>query len=164
MRVIKKLLLILLLTGCVSTLKTSVTGTKTAVLIEGLGSAPTVKNAYNEYLKSLGYTVYNTNHTEKKLIKANLCIGHSFGGGRLMRDDVTCDIVITMDAREWNASKNDSYVTKHKVHYNFYQQSGPRGYPVEGAVNKDMGRVGHMSLPKASFNYVSEILNHKETK
>lgn len=143
--------------SCVGTLKTPVTGHQTAILVEGLGSAPYLKNALNAGLEKQGYTVYNTNWKHSGTIKATVCIGHSFGGGRLMKLDVECGTVITLDAREWNASKNDSYVSIYKTHYNFWEdQDLLRGYTIQNAINRKI-KSSHIGLPKAASPQVLEI-------
>lgn len=155
----KRLLLILLLTGCVSNPKGELAGDRVAVTIEGLGSIQYVKSEYTKNLKALGYTVYNLTHTYNKPIVADVCIGHSFGGGRLMRNDVKCKLVITLDAREWNASNNDSYVSEHAKHFNLYQTSGLRGYVIVGAVNKEIKNCSHTRMPKCVTVEIMDILN-----
>jgi len=134
---------------------------KKAILVEGLASYNIgfVRNAYKDDLERLGYAVFSEPYTVQGPIKADLCIGHSFGAGRLMRSDVSCDLVITMDAREWKASNNDSYISKHIKHYNFYQSGSFRGYPIKGAINKEIKGVSHVGLPKKVKDDVMKKIN-----
>lgn len=150
-------LLMWMLVACVQDPKSIPEGDRVAILSEGLGDQPFLANALREGLVKQGYTVISTTYKYKGPIKAKVCAGHSFGGGRMMRNDVTCDIVLTFDAREWDASKNDSYKTRHKVHYNFWEkQDLLRGYPIEGAVNIEV-KANHIGLPKAAATKALEI-------
>ena len=124
--------------------------TKKMITVEGLGSLP--------YLAKQYPNAQHLNWKYKGPIRADICLGHSFGAGRLMRDDVKCGIVITLDAREWKASQNSKYVSTHSKHYNFYQTSGLRGYPIKNAVNKKVTGTSHTDLPRAAKDMVKEIL------
>jgi len=132
-----------------------------AYLVEGLASyeAGYVRKAYASDLEALGYVVHSVPYTFKGVIKAALCIGHSFGGGRLMRADVHCKVMITMDARSWKSSMNDKYVTTQKIHHNYYQSGMFSGHPIKGAMNTNITGVSHIGLPKKVKSQVMEGIN-----
>lgn len=161
MKFLKILLMVFLLIGCVTNPKTPLVGEKVAVTVEGLGDYPYVENAYTKELEAMGYTVYNLNYKFEKPIEAHVCIGHSFGGGRLMKFDVSCEIAFTLDAREWRFKNNDSYFSHYPKHYNFWEQrSLLRGYPIGNAINIEIKDASHIRLPRAAKSQILSILKN----
>lgn len=154
----------MLATSCTST-KVVESGTgKTAILVEGLASytAGFVRNNYKTELEELGYTVYSEPYTTNKPIKADVCIGHSFGGGAVINKFIFCKLLITMDPREWKASNNDNYVSpcidNECQHYNFWEEKDLlRGYPVAGAINKKISS-SHVALPGTIKSEILDII------
>ena len=123
-----------------------------------MGDLPIAKKTYKDRLEKLGFKVFSLNYKYKGPVKADICMGHSFGGGRLMKNDVECALVFTFDAREWKFTNNDSYVSNHALHYNFFQTRGLRGYPIKKAHNFEIIDRGHMRLPEQSCGHVLEII------
>lgn len=136
---------------------------KQAILIEGLFSfgAGYVRNVYKKPLEDLGYKVTSLPWTADIPDGADLIIAHSFGAGYLMRKKPICELLITMDARRmdfWNNSKLHAYIHYvHINHCNFFQSGLMRGWPIKGAINKEI-KSSHVGLPAKAFDDVMEIL------
>lgn len=137
---------------------------RSCILIEGLFSHKKgyVRNVFQKPLEARGYKVYSEPWNTKRELKADICIGHSFGAGRLLRDLVECETLITMDARYWDFYNNSKYlrpaISTCSNHYNFYQKIPLRGHPVRSAHNFDLGFCGHTRLPAEVFKKYGEVI------
>jgi hypothetical protein len=140
---------------------------KKALLIEGLFSYRLgfVREVFKKPLEEMGFEVESIPWTDaKKYVTRSqmLIIAHSFGAGYALQYKLPCDLLVTLDARRWDAWNNSKLVAPYPHTLNFFQTSGLRGYKIEGATNANMGRVGHTRLPKACkepvINFTSQLL------
>lgn len=121
-------------------------------LIEGLGSFLFYKHlsgALESSLRELGHQVEVYPWDIKKMPPVDVIIGHSFGAGYAIKNQLKCQTLITLDARRWDFWNNYK-MERHfncKMHFNYYQDRGLRGYRIEGAFNMKIHRTSHTRLP-----------------
>lgn len=141
-----------------------------ALLVEGLVGynslfpwSNVLKYTYSDWLQSKGFRVWHEPYNTKVLSgkKFDLVIGHSFGAGYANQNTVGCDLLITMDARLWAFWQNSRQVKNKdaKIHLNFYQKTGLRGYEVSGADNLLIGNTTHTRLPIDCFKTVTPLIS-----
>jgi hypothetical protein len=133
------------------------------ILIEGLASYRLgfLRKAYKDIFEAKGFEVVSLPYTAKGPFIADIVIGHSFGGGKILRDGAKARAVITLDPRYWDFWNNQNQTAfqldiSHAL--NCYQKSGLRGYPVNGMNNHYFGGVGHTQLPLESVQMVFHYL------
>lgn len=120
-----------------------------ALLLEGLFSfnAGHVRKVFKEPLMERGYIVHSKPYTANPFAHYDLVIGHSFGGGTAIRK-VSCDKLITIDARVWDFWNNPHLGgASANIHYNFYQTKCLRGYKVwDAPFNYKINNSGHIKI------------------
>ena len=121
-------------------------------LIEGLGSFLFYKHlsgALEKPLRELGHEVGVYPWSVDKIPPVDVIVGHSFGAGYAIKKEFKCQMLITLDARGWDFW-NNSKMERHfncKMHFNYFQDRGLRGYRIDGALNMKVHRTSHTRLP-----------------
>jgi hypothetical protein len=125
-------------------------------LIEGLGSyyyGRHLSKVLETPLREMGNTVITYPWDVQTLPLMDVIIGHSFGAGYAIKRNHRCKLLITLDARRWDFWNNSRLASPSNagMHVNYYQTSGLRGYPIEGAVNFKTPATSHLGIIKRQY-------------